>query len=159
MTVMIMKWLLFSGRGGATTAGDLGLLVLRLTGLMLALGHGLEKIPPPPIFLTDVEKMGLPAPHAFAWLAALCEFAGGVLMAVGLFTRLGAVMVIAVMLTALTKVHLHDPTFMSNQGAAKEPALLYLLPAVALLFTGSGRFGIDAVLRRRGAEPSITAGM
>src|SRR4051812_4572636 len=156
---MIMKWLLFSGRGGATTAGDLGLLVLRLTGLMLALGHGLEKIPPPPIFLTDVEKMGLPAPHALAWLAALCEFSGGVLIAVGLFTRLGAVMVIAVMLTALTKVHLHDPTFATGVGAAKEPALLYLLPAVALLFTGSGRFGIDAVLRRRGAESSITAGL
>jgi uncharacterized membrane protein YphA (DoxX/SURF4 family) len=68
-------------------------------------------------------------------------------------------MIIAVMLTALTQVHLHDPTFMSGPGAAKEPALLYLLPAVALLFTGSGRFGIDAVLRRRGAEPSITAGM
>ena len=153
-----MKWLLFSGRGGATTAGDLGLLVLRMTGLMLAWGHGWGKLPPPPMFVTNVENLGLPAPAAFAWVAGLCEFLGGLLLAAGLFTRLGAVMVIAVMVTAAFQVHLHDPMF-ARQGAAKEPALLYLLPAIALLFTGSGRFGIDAVLRRRGAQPSITAGV
>jgi uncharacterized membrane protein YphA (DoxX/SURF4 family) len=32
--------------------------------------------------------------------------------------------------------------------ASKEPALLYLVPFLALVFTGAGRFSIDAMIRR-----------
>ena len=41
---------------------------------------------------------------------------------------------------------------MSGPGFSKEPAILFLLPALALLFTGSGRYGIDYFLRGRRDE-------
>jgi putative oxidoreductase len=97
----------------------------------------------------------MPVPTLLSWLAAFGEFGGGLLLALGLLTRFGALLVITVMAVALTKVHLHDPWFTPlTGGAAKEPALLYLLPAVALLFTGAGRFSLDAVFRRPGAQPA-----
>ena len=143
-----MKKVLFSGPGGASPVADFGLFVLRLTGLMLAVGHGWGKITNPGMLAGGLEHMGMPAPHLLAWLAAFGEFGGGLMLALGLFTRFGAFLVVCVMTVALTKAHLHDPVFMTGQGAAKEPALLYLLPALALLFTGSGRFGFDALFRR-----------
>ena len=155
-----MKKILFSGPGGASPAADFGLLVLRLTGLLLALGHGWGKIQNPGAMAGMLGQMGMPAPTLLSWLAALGEFGGGILLALGLLTRFSAFLVVAVMAVALTQVHLHDPWFMTGKGGAKEPALLYLLPALALLFTGSGRFGLDALLRRGGtrrSEPSDTA--
>jgi uncharacterized membrane protein YphA (DoxX/SURF4 family) len=37
--------------------------------------------------------------------------------------------------------------------ASKEPALLYLVAFLALIFTGAGRYSLDALIRkRRGAS-------
>jgi putative oxidoreductase len=44
--------------------------------------------------------------------------------------------------------HGADPLF-SREGPSKELALVYLAAAVAFLLAGSGRFGVDALLRRR----------
>lgn len=151
-----MKRILFSGPGGATPLADVGLLVLRMTGLLLAIGHGWGKIKAPGMMAGPLEQMGMPAPYLLAWLAAIGEFGGGLLLALGLFTRFGAFLVVCVMLVAVFKVHLHDPWFMTGQGGSKEPALLYLIPALALLFTGAGRFGLDALFRRRGKTTDAT---
>jgi putative oxidoreductase len=152
-----MKKLLFSGPGGASPVADVGLLVLRLTGLMLAIGHGWSKITNPGMMAGMLEKIGMPAPHLLAWLAAIGEFGGGLLLTLGLLTRFGAFLVVAVMSVALIQVHLHDPLFTPmTGGGAKEPALLYLLPALTLLFTGAGRFSLDAIFRgdRVRSEPT-----
>ena len=146
----------FGGPGGASPLADFGLLVLRLTGLMLAFGHGLGKLPPNEQMVGGVSSMGFPAPALFAWLAALSEFGGGLLLALGLFTRPAALMVVLTMAVAAFRVHANDPWFMTGQGGAKEPALLFLLPALALLFTGSGRFGLDALFR--GRRRSVSTG-
>jgi putative oxidoreductase len=155
-----MKRILFSGPGGASPVADVGLLVLRLTGLMLACGHGFSKIKDPGAMAPHLAAMHMPAPTLLSWLAAFGEFGGGLLLALGLFTRFGALLVVATMAVALLKVHLHHPLFTPltpEGGPAKEPALLYLLPALALLFTGSGRFGLDALLRRPRRETTISA--
>jgi uncharacterized membrane protein YphA (DoxX/SURF4 family) len=41
--------------------------------------------------------------------------------------------------------HANDP-WMMGAGAAKEPALLYLIASLALLTAGAGRLSLDAVL-------------
>src|SRR5690606_4006629 len=91
------KWInqfLFGGAGAATKLGDVGLAVLRVgTGLMLAFGHGQNKVwgedrlGPPAGFVEGVGELGFPAPLLFAWMAALAEFVGGILIAIGLLTR------------------------------------------------------------------------
>ncbi len=47
----MLKRILFGGPFPAAWTADAGLLVLRITGLLLALGHGRGKIPPPSMFV------------------------------------------------------------------------------------------------------------
>src|SRR5687767_5012880 len=120
-----LRNLLFSGPGGASLVADFGLLVLRLTGLMLAAGHGFSKIKAPGAMAPYLANLGVPAPSLASWLAAIGEFGGGLLLALGLFTRFGAFLVVAVMTVAVMTAHLHDPLFIpKDRGPAKEVALL-----------------------------------
>ena len=150
-----MKNLLFGGPGSASPVGDVGLLLLRLVGLMMAIGHGMSKIigdgrfGPPEQVVAGVQKMGFPAPTAFAWGAALAEFLGGILIALGLLTRPAALALAFNMAVAAFVAHGGDPLFMSGKGAAKEPALLYLIPFAALALTGAGRYSIDRLIAAR----------
>ena len=86
--------LLFGGAGATTRFGDLGLLIQRLGfGLAISIGHGMSKVYHDGSvglsdqFLSGVKGMNFPAPTAMAWLAALTEFLGGLLIALGLMTR------------------------------------------------------------------------
>ncbi|WP_428938612.1 DoxX family protein [Fontivita pretiosa] len=149
----VIRKLLFGGEGAATVFADIGLTILRLgTGLGISLGHGLGKVwgpegfGPSPQFVAGVQGLGLPLPTAFAWLAALTEFAGGLLLAAGLFTRPAALFLSINMAVAAFVVHADAPLFMTGQGAAKEPALLYLLPFVFFIFAGGGWFSVDHLL-------------
>ncbi|HZN66498.1 MAG TPA: DoxX family protein [Tepidisphaeraceae bacterium] len=147
-----LRDVLFGGAGSGSWFGDIGLLVLRLTGLILAVGHGLKKWPPPEMFVGGVQKLGFPAPTFFAWMAVLSEVVGGFLLALGLLTRPAAFLVAGTMLVAAFGQHRSDPFFMGPTGPSKEPAILFLLPALALLFTGAGRYGVDYFLRGRRNE-------
>jgi putative oxidoreductase len=75
---------------------------------------------------------------------------------VGLATRLAAIPVVIAMAVAAFVAHGADPWSMekaamaffageSKSWASKEPALLFLIPFLALAFTGAGRFSLDAV--------------
>ena len=135
---------LFGGAGGGSAAADAGLLVLRVfMGLALALGHGLGKLPPSARFLAGVEEMGFPLPVLFGWAAALSEFAGGILIALGLLTRPAAFFVAVTMAVAAFVREAGNPF------GDRELALLYGAVAVMLLLAGAGRYSADARLRGR----------
>jgi putative oxidoreductase len=143
-----LKSWLFAGPGGATLWGDVGLAILRIgLGLMLAFLHGKSKIwgaegfGPSDGFVAGVAKLGFPAPTFFAWCAALTEFLGALLLAVGLLTRPVALILAFNMAVAAFGTHLHDPF------AKKEAALMYLLPFLLFGFIGAGRFSVDHLIR------------
>jgi uncharacterized membrane protein YphA (DoxX/SURF4 family) len=73
---------------------DIGLLILRLAGLYLALGHGWGKVvglaSGTSQFPAGLAGMGFPMPALFAWGAGLSEFLGGLAVAFGLYTRWAA---------------------------------------------------------------------
>ena len=120
---------------------DLGLLFLRVfSGLALALAHGRGKFPPSQRFVENTEKMGFPLPEVFAWAAAGAELIGGVLLAIGLLTRPSATLIVATMATAAYLGHAGDPF------GAKEKALLFGVVALLFLFSGAGRFSLDAFI-------------
>ena len=146
-------------------ARDIGLLVLRLAGLYLAIGHGWGKlsglVSGQGRFLQGVTDMGFPLPVFFAWAAALSEFAGGMLVALGLFTPWAAGFAAFTMLVAGFGRHHAFGQFLSWLGVAPAPeetlkswgnpelAIAYLLILVAVALLGPGRFSIDAVRARK----------
>jgi len=139
---MNFKDLLFGGSFESRPFGDVGLTLLRaFTGLSLAFAHGLGKLQAPDKFLGMMPNIGLPLPSVFGWLAIFAEFFGGLLLAFGLLTRPAAFFILCVMLTALVGVHINDPF------AKQESALMYGFIALAFLIVGSGRYGLDALIR------------
>lgn len=133
-TTNIKGWLL----GISDTRVDAALLLLRIWfGLTLALAHGLGKVTGLDQFTAGVTQMGFPAPGLLALLAALSEFLGGLLLAVGLLTRPAAIMILTTMLVAALKVHAADP-FMK-----KELAFAMAIVAAAILLAGPGRYSLD----------------
>jgi putative oxidoreductase len=121
---------------------DAGLLWLRvLAGLTIA-SHGYDKIfggTIMPQMIEGVRAMGFPAPVLFAWLAALSEFVGGLLIAFGLGTRIAAFFAAFTMGVAFFVAHAQDPF------QVKELAMLFGVVFVALIFTGAGRYSLDAM--------------
>ena len=152
-----LKNFLFGGAGATTRFGDLGLLVLRASvGLGIAVGHGWGKvyqpghIGPSGAFVKLVSDMGVPAPMGAAWLAALTEFVGGVLIAAGFLTRPAALALAFNMAVAAFVASAEAPLW-GPKDPNKEFALLYLVAFVALIFTGAGRFSVDKFLRKSAA--------
>jgi putative oxidoreductase len=146
-------------------ARDIGLLILRLAGLYLAIGHGWGKVvglaSGQTGFVDAVAGMGFPLPVVFAWASVLAEFAGGTAMALGLFTRVAAGAVAFNMLVAaflrhhaasqlLAWLHLGQaPAESVKAWGNPELASLYLAGALAVALLGPGRVSIDAALGRR----------
>ncbi len=141
---MNLRPLLF-GTGPTARTLDAGLLVLRVGMFaMLALGHGLGKLPVSQGFIDNTADLGFPVPVVFAWAAALSEFAGGLLLALGLMTRPAAALVAFTMLIAFALAH----GFALSGDNSGEMAFLYLVGAVALILTGPGRYSVDAQIAR-----------
>ncbi|MEN8251595.1 MAG: DoxX family protein, partial [Bacteroidota bacterium] len=138
-----MKKLLFNGTENTITT-DFTLALLRLfTGLSMAFAHGLRKIPPSEGFIEHTGEMGFPLPEAFAWSAGLAEFAGGILLAIGLMTRPAAFFVAVTMFVAGFVNHGGDPFGIG------EKAYLYFAISILYMIIGSGRYSMDSVMRRK----------
>jgi putative oxidoreductase len=130
---------------GNNTLYAVGLLWLRvLMGIGIA-HHGYGKVFGGHMdqFAQGVAQMGLPLPMVFAWAAALSEFLGGILVAVGFQTRVAAFFVFCTMSAAVFLHHAHDAL------AVKELALAYWTMAGALALTGGGSYSLDARLKCR----------
>ncbi len=84
-----------------------------------------------------------------AWLAAaaLSELIGGVLVFLGLLTRVGAFLISCVMLTAILGIHW--PHFFSSNRGFEFPMTL-LAMALALLIAGGGAASVDLAMSGSG---------
>ncbi len=150
----------------AALARDLALLFLRLSGLLLALNHGWGKVVMLASgqgagFVSGVGGMGFPLPAVFAWAAALSEFAGGLLVGLGLATRPSASFAAFTMAVAAFLGHKAHLQILSAIGVARVPAeqikawgnpesaLIYLFAFIAVLVFGPGRLSIDHLRGRR----------
>ncbi len=136
------------GESKHDAASSLGLLLLRLgAGSLMLFGHGWGKIANYSD-LTDSFPDPLGLGHTLSlWLAIAAEAGGSLLIMLGLATRLSALGLVITMAVAAFIFHASDPTFIPRPpGPAKELALVYLIAFTALLFTGAGKFSLDAAL-------------
>jgi putative oxidoreductase len=135
--------LLFGGEVNSR-ATDVGLLILRVfSGLALALAHGWGKVPPSPGFVGMIGGLGFPAPVLFAWLAAIAEFGGGLLIALGLLTRPASLLVVGHFTLVVLVAHAGDAF------GDRELPLFFLVTALLFLLAGPGRYSVDAALPGR----------
>jgi len=138
----MIRAFLFGARPSGSTASELILLAVRVfAGVALAVAHGLGKLPPREGFVQGVAKMGFPSPEVFAWMSGLAEFAGGLLLAVGLLVRPVALAIAFNMAVAGFVAHAPDPF------RTREPALLFLALALVFVAIGGGRYSVDRRFR------------
>ena len=140
---------------------SLGLLILRIgMGGYLAT-HGWGKVQ---MVMNDQAAMfGDPigiGPALSLYLVAFAEFVCAILVILGLGTRFAAIPVIVTMAVAAFVAHGSDPWTMqaaaeaffsgaSKSWASKQPALMFLVPFLALVFTGAGEYSLDALIAKR----------
>jgi putative oxidoreductase len=135
----------------ASSRGDLhtsiGLLILRVGVGGYMLTHGLPKLQMifKGQFAEFPDPIGLGAPVSLVATTG-AEFFCALLVVLGLATRIAAAPIVFTMGVAALIVQSQDPWIASAEGPSKEPAMLFLIPMLALIFTGGGRFSLDATL-------------
>lgn len=123
---------------------DIGLLCLRvcLGGFMLV-AHGWKKLAKFSVLSSKFpDPIGLGSSVALS-LAVFAEVGCALLLILGLWTRAAAVPLLVTMLVAAFVIHGGDPW------KKKEFALLYAVPFLTLVFTGGGRYSLEAMLGKK----------
>src|SRR6266446_2128480 len=136
---------------------DLGLLILRGAGLLLAVTFGVQKLG---WYWTALHagkslshaglapligRMGFPVPIVLALWITFNESIGAFLIGCGLLTRL---------LTASAALGMAGALYTSvRRGEDWLRAALYLIIFVTLSLTGAGKFSVDHLLKARKSAP------
>ncbi len=130
---------------------------IRLAVGLIFLTQGILKYTDPRMGVVRFTRIGFPFPAFTAHFAGTFEIACGLLVLLGLFTRLASVPLLIVILTAIATTKIPE-LFRPEQGFwfmvsdartdfAMTMSLLFLLAA------GPGAWSLDALLRTNGASP------
>jgi putative oxidoreductase len=120
--------------------------ILRIMAALLFIEHGLAKF-----FGFPVRTMEAPALFDLEWFAAAIEFGGGVLLALGLFTRAAALIASGEM--AIGYFLFHAPRGFYPYVNHGELAITYCFVFLYLVFAGAGPWSLDALLWGKRASP------
>jgi len=128
-----------------TTSEDVGKLILRVALAILILLHGVAKITGGVGNIAGMlEKNGLPG--ALAYLVFVGEVIAPILLLIGAWTRLAALIVAGNMVVAIGLVHMAELLTLGKQGGwALELQGMFLFSAIALVFLGAGRYSLGGV--------------
>lgn len=111
------------------------LAALRVMTALLFLAHGTGK-------LLGFPDLGFsPAVLTLPWIAGVLEIVGGVLLAIGLFTRLVAFILSGMMAVAYFIAHAPQGFFPIQNGG--ELAIMYCFVFLYLVFAGPGAWSVD----------------
>jgi putative oxidoreductase len=122
---------------------DAGKFILRITLGVLMLLHGIAKIKGG---VSGIEGMvtGAGLPGFFAWGAYIGEVLAPLLVIVGFYSRIGALVIVVNMLFAIGLAHMKDLFVIGQQGGwALELQGFFLFTAVAVALMGPGRWSIN----------------
>jgi putative oxidoreductase len=139
------------------SAVDLALLVIRLALGTVFIAHGSAKLFPSlwgiegggiEKFATSLSGMGVPLPDVMAYVVAAWELGGGILLVLGLATRIAALGILGTMFVAFVKVHMSQGFFLPPVGKSLgfEYVMVLGATALALVIAGAGQFALDPMV-------------
>lgn len=124
-------------------ADDIGKLILRLTLGILFLLHGIAKIKGG---IGPIEGMvtGAGLPGVFAYGVFIGEVLAPILVIVGFYSRIAALVIVVNMLFAIGLAHMNDLFAIGKTGGwALELQGMFLFTAIAIALIGPGRYSIN----------------
>ena len=137
----------------------LGLLVLRLVLGLILVGHGAQKLfgwwggSGMTGWTGAMTRMRIRPVVPWAWMSALAEFVGGLLVAIGFLNPLGSFAIAGSMLVAIALVH-WPKGFWTTKGGY-EFNLLIIAAAAAVAIAGPGAYSLDTALGIHLPEPVL----
>jgi putative oxidoreductase len=130
--------------GSAETA----VVVARVAAGLVFLVFGIGKFSAHASEVRSFDEYGLPEPEAFVYAIGVLEIGGGVLLVLGLLTRLVALAMVGNMVAAIALSGIGEGEVVPSLTLA--PALLVLM--IVLLRAGPGRRSLDERLLARAAR-------
>ena len=152
--------------GHASTLRQWAAFPLRLIVGYGFMAHGYAKVMNgPDRFAASLHVLGVPAPHAMAWITIVFELVGGLAVLVGAWIPLVSLPLSAILLVAAITVHLpfgfssiklREVTAAGPQFGPPgyETDLLYLAALATLVLGGSGPLALDQLRTRNDRHPS-----
>jgi putative oxidoreductase len=124
---------------------DAALLLVRVYAGFMIFRHGYAHVWPNKIEGTAkwFASMGMRPPLVQAWMASITELGSGALLALGLFTSLGAAGLLGVMAVAFWIEHRKRGFFIYLPGQGWEYVAMIATVAILLGTVGPGRFSLD----------------
>jgi putative oxidoreductase len=92
------------------------------------------------------KQLGVPYPLLWAYLAVFTESVVAICLAIGLFTRLAAFILVIYMAIIIVFFQWQFGYFWTNKGV--EYALLWCILYLAIFFRGGGRYSVDRHLKK-----------
>jgi putative oxidoreductase len=122
------------------------LSILRIVAALIFMEHGTQK-------LLGFPPSDSPGPPLFSLLGlgGVLELFGGLLLALGLFTRPVAFVLSGMMAVAYWMAHAPQSLFPALNGG--DAAILYCFVFLYLVFAGGGAWSLDHAVRSREARP------
>lgn len=134
---------------------DIGLLLLRLMVGVVGIFHGAQKLfgvfggSGIEGFAKFLESLNIPFPTASAVMAGLAEFGGGLLIAIGFFTRFASLSFGFTMAVAVWSTY--KGVFDVREGGIEYP-LFVGVACAALFFAGPGALSLDTLAAKMGTS-------
>jgi putative oxidoreductase len=125
-------------------------LLARVTVGWVFLWSGWGKLNDLPTVIENFVGWGIPFPNILAPFVSTIEFLGGLLLLLGLFTRLAAVPLIVVMIVAILTAKWDEVDSLETLLGFDEVAYLALFLWLAV--AGPGPISCDSVLQRSGSQ-------
>jgi len=123
---------------------DLGILCIRIALGAVFIYHGWAKIGSMEQTIGFFASLGFAS--FLAYFVAWAELIGGIALVAGFLVRYAGILLSAVMVVAVVKVHLANGFNVATGGY--EFALTLLLGSLALIFLGSGAYSLAGFLKR-----------
>lgn len=140
-----------------STSVSTAFLILRLVGGLTLAAHGSQKLfgwfggSGPAKLAQGFRAQGLRPAWLWAGLVMLGEFGGGLSLALGFLTPLGAAGGFGAMFMAIAKTHWKNGFWNSKRGLEFPLALLTIATAIGL--AGPGAYSLDALFGLKLAQP------